>query len=237
VVLYVLRLLIPEPLPRNEGLLRTVEIRIPPGILNPDFPEDPQMAPAVVGGNVETSQRLVDTLLKALEVASCSQGTMNNVLFGNQTFGYYETVCGGCGAGPDYDGASAVHSHMTNTAITDPELLEQRYPVRLERFAIRQGSGGHGRFRGGEGVVRELTFLEPVSVSIVSQHRTEGPYGMAGGESGSPGRQWLETMAGDTVELEAVGGCEATPGDRLVLETPGGGGWGRPAAKEEGSGE
>jgi 5-oxoprolinase (ATP-hydrolysing) len=126
---------------------------------------------------------------------------------------------------------------MTNTAITDPELLEQRYPVRLERFAIRQGSGGNGKFRGGEGVVRELTFLEPVSVSIVSQHRTEGPYGMAGGESGSPGRQRLETAAGDIVELEAVGGCETTPGDRLVLETPGGGGWGSPAATEEGNGE
>ncbi|MGB3561918.1 MAG: hydantoinase B/oxoprolinase family protein, partial [Thermoanaerobaculia bacterium] len=133
--------------------------------------------------------------------------------------------------------ASAVHSHMTNTAITDPELLEQRYPVRLERFAIRRGSGGRGRFRGGEGVVRELTFLEPVSVSIVSQHRTEGPYGMEGGEAGSPGRQRLVRAAGDTVELEAVGGCEAAFGDRLVLETPGGGGWGRPATKEEGSGE
>lgn len=237
VVLYVLRLLIPERLPLNEGLLRTVEIKIPPGILNPDFPADSRMAPAVVGGNVETSQRLVDTLLKALKVASCSQGTMNNVLFGNQDFGYYETVCGGCGAGPGFDGASAVHSHMTNTAITDPELLEQRYPVRLEQFAIRRGSGGSGRFRGGEGVVRELTFLEPVSVSIVSQHRNEGPYGMAGGEAGSPGRQRLVRAAGDTVELAAVGGCEAAPDDRLILETPGGGGWGRPPAKGEGNGE
>jgi 5-oxoprolinase (ATP-hydrolysing) len=179
----------------------------------------------------------VDTLLKALEVASCSQGTMNNVLFGNQRFGYYETVCGGCGAGPDFDGASAVHSHMTNTAITDPELLEQRYPVRLERFAIRRSSGGGGRFRGGDGAVRELTFLEPVSVSIVSQHRTDGPYGMAGGESGRPGRQRLITAAGETVELESVGGCEVAPGDRLVLETPGGGGWGPAAARGEASGE
>jgi 5-oxoprolinase (ATP-hydrolysing) len=126
---------------------------------------------------------------------------------------------------------------MTNTAITDPELLELRYPVRLEQFAIRRGSGGSGQFRGGEGVVRELTFLEPVSVSIVSQHRNEGPYGMAGGEAGSPGRQRLVRAAGGTLELEAVGGCEAAPDDRLILETPGGGGWGRPAAKEEGNGE
>jgi 5-oxoprolinase (ATP-hydrolysing) len=232
VVLYVLRLLIPEPLPLNEGLLRSVEIKIPRGMLNPDFPADPRAAPAVVGGNVETSQRLVDTLLKALKVASCSQGTMNNVLFGNERFGYYETVCGGCGAGPGFHGASAVHSHMTNTAITDPELLEHRYPVRLERFAIRRGSGGGGRFQGGDGVVRELTFLEPVSMSIVSQHRSAGPYGMEGGEAGSPGRQHLLKADGGTVELAAVGGCEVGPDDRLILETPGGGGWG-PSESDE----
>lgn len=231
VVLYVLRLLIEGPLPLNEGLLRTVELRIPPGILNPPFPQDPRQAPAVVGGNVETSQRLVDTLLKALGIVACSQGTMNNVVFGNERFGYYETLCGGCGAGSGFPGASAVHSHMTNTAITDPEVLEHRYPVRLERFAIRVGSGGAGQFRGGDGVIRELTFLEPVSVSLLSQHRREAPYGLAGGESGRCGTQKLIRGSGAIVELAGIDACEAAAGDRLVLETPGGGGWGATGGK------
>ncbi len=230
-VLYVLRLLIAEPLPLNEGILRPVEIRVPPGMLNPPFPDDPAEAPAVVGGNVETSQRLVDTLLKALQLAACSQGTMNNVLFGNPRFGYYETVCGGSGAIPGSPGASAVHTHMTNTRITDPEVLEHRYPVRLERFAIRPGSGGSGRWRGGDGVVRELTFLEPVSLSVLTQHRVEAPYGMEGGEPGLQGRQRLVRASGEIVELAPVDGCEAGPGDRLILETPGGGGWGGPLAQ------
>ncbi len=227
-VLYVLRLLVEGPLPLNEGLLRPVELDIPRGLLNPEFPVDPRRAPAVVGGNVETSQRLVDTLLRALGLAACSQGTMNNVLFGNAGFGYYETVCGGCGATPGTDGASAVHSHMTNTRITDPEVLERRYPVRLERFAVLRGTGGAGRFRGGDGVVRELSFLEPVSLSILSQHRIERPYGMAGGEAGAPGRQRVIRADGEELELAPVDGCEIEPGDRLVLETPGGGGWGSP---------
>src|SRR5215203_6919681 len=140
-------------------------------MLNPPFPEDPAEAPAVVGGNVETSQRVVDTLLKAFGLAACSQGTMNNLLFGNERFGFYETVCGGAGAGPGFRGASAVHTHMTNTRITDPEVLEQRYPVRLERFAIRRGSGGAGRWHGGDGAVRRIRFLEPMSLSLLSQHR------------------------------------------------------------------
>jgi 5-oxoprolinase (ATP-hydrolysing) len=229
-VLYVLRLLVDEPLPLNEGLLRPIEIRVPPGMLNPPFPHDPWQAPAVVGGNVETSQRLVDTLLKALGLAACSQGTMNNVLFGNDRFGFYETVCGGAGAGPDWDGASAVHTHMTNTRITDPELLEHRYPVRLERFAVRRGSGGAGHRRGGDGVVRELTFLEPMSLSLLTQHRVEAPYGVAGGGPGQPGRQRLvRSGSGEVEELAPIAGCEVAPGDRLVLETPGGGGWGAPA--------
>ncbi|HYU34898.1 MAG TPA: hydantoinase B/oxoprolinase family protein [Thermoanaerobaculia bacterium] len=225
-VLYALRLLIAEPLPLNEGILRPVEIRVPPGMLNPPFPEDPAEAPAVVGGNVETSQRIVDTLLKALGLAACSQGTMNNVLFGNARFGYYETVCGGSGAGPGFHGASAVHTHMTNTRITDPEVLEHRYPVRLERFAIRRGSGGAGHWRGGDGAVRELTFLDAVSLSLLTQHRVERPYGGEGGASGLPGRQRLVRASGEVVELVSIAGCEAGPGDRLVLETPGGGGWG-----------
>lgn len=224
-VLYVLRLLIAEPLPLNEGILRPVEIRVPAGLLNPPFPEDPAEAPAVVGGNVETSQRVVDTLMKALGLAACSQGTMNNVLFGNARFGYYETVCGGSGAGPGFSGADAVHTHMTNTRITDPEVLEHRYPVRLERFAIRRGSGGAGRWRGGDGAVRELTFLEPMALSLLTQHRVEQPYGMEGGAPGSPGRQRLVRASGEVEDLASVDGREVGPGDRLILETPGGGGW------------
>ena len=153
----VLRLLLRQPLPLNEGLLRAVELELPPGLLNPDFPADPARAPAVVGGNVETSQRIADVLLGALaqaapdRVPAASQGTMNNVLVGNDDFAYYETVAGGCGAGPGWAGASGVHTHMTNTRITDPEILEHRYPVRLRRFAFRSGSGGSGRWRGGDG--------------------------------------------------------------------------------------
>jgi 5-oxoprolinase (ATP-hydrolysing) len=240
-VLYVLRLLVEahgdpasagSPLPLNEGLLRPVEIDLPRGMLNPGFPEDPREAPAVVGGNVETSQRVVDTLLKALGLAACSQGTMNNVLFGTERFGYYETVCGGSGATAGHDGASAVHSHMTNTRATDPEVLEARYPVRLERFAVRRGSGGAGRWRGGDGVVRELCFLAPVSLSVLTQHRRERPYGVDGGAPGATGRQWLVRASGEEEELAPVDGREAGAGDRLVLETPGGGGWGSPVEEE-----
>jgi len=232
VVLYVLRLLLDEPLPLNEGLLAPVEIHLPPGsLLNPGFPDDPERAPAVVGGNVETSQRLVGLLLEALKLVAASQGTMNNVLFGNRRFGYYETVCGGAGAGPGFQGADAVHTHMTNTRITDPEVLEHRYPVRLESFRIRRGSGGAGRFRGGDGAVREITFLEPVSLSVVSQHRTAGPPGLAGGEAGAPGAQQVVRASGELVTLGSVDGCEIEAGDRLVLETPGGGGWGTPSGE------
>ena len=225
-VLYVLRLLIDEPLPLNEGLLEGIDLRIPKGMLNPEFSSDPASAPAVVGGNVETSQRVVDTLLAALGVVACSQGTMNNVLFGNESFAYYETIGGGAGAGPGFDGAHGVHTHMTNTAITDPEILEQRYPVRLERFAIRRGSGGAGSHRGGDGLIREVLFLEDLELSVVTQHRKQGPYGVAGGAAGQPGRQWVERASGSRLELKSVDGCDVEPGDRLVIETPGGGGWG-----------
>jgi 5-oxoprolinase (ATP-hydrolysing) len=225
-VLYVIRVLAGEGLPLNEGLLRAVELRVPPGMLAPDFGDDPRRAPAVGGGNVETSQRIVEALLCALRMAADSQGTMNNVLFGNDRFSYYETVCGGAGATPNCDGAAAVHTHMTNTRITDPEILEQRYPVRLERFAVRRGSGGRGRRRGGDGAVRELTFLEPMSLSILSQHRAVGPQGMDGGGPGLPGAQRVLRAGGDVVPLGAVAACDVGPGDRLVLETPGGGGWG-----------
>lgn len=227
VVLYVLRLLVQEELPLNEGLMRPVTIDLPPSLLNPHFPDDPAEAPSIVGGNVETSQRLVDVLIKALKLCAAGQGTMNNVLFGNDTFSYYETVCGGCGAGPGFRGAHAVHSHMTNTRITDPEVLELRYPVRLERFGLRQGSGGDGRYPGGNGAIREITFLAPLELSILSQRRREGPFGMEGGGTGLPGRQRLHLAGGGTKDLGAVDSCRVSPGDRLLLETPGGGGYGK----------
>jgi 5-oxoprolinase (ATP-hydrolysing) len=227
-LLYVLRLLIERPLPLNEGLLEKVELHVPRGILNPSFGDDPESAPAVVGGNVETSQRLVDTLLKAFEIVACSQGTMNNVVFGDERFGYYETVCGGAGAGPGFFGADAVHTHMTNTAITDPEILENRYPVRLERFAVRHGSGGRGQYRGGDGVERVLLFEQALSLSVLTQHRVESPYGLAGGEPGQRGSQYVLRRSGERLDLRSVDGCEVEPGDRLVLLTPGGGGFGSP---------
>ena len=226
-VLYVLRVLIGETLPLNEGIMGAVDLRIPRGMLDPEFSLDPMKDPAVGGGNVETSQRIVDTLFQALELCACSQGTMNNTLFGTDRFSYYETVCGGSGAGPDFDGTDAVHTHMTNTRITDPEILEHRYPVRLDRFAIRPGSGGPGAHHGGDGVVREITFLEPMSLSILSQHRTEGPYGLHGGGAGKPGTQHIVRADGTTEPLAPIAGTEVAPGDRLVLKTPGGGGWGK----------
>ncbi len=224
-VMYVLRLLVREPLPLNEGLLDPVRIILPADtILNPSFAENAAQCPAVVGGNTETSQRLVDTLIKALGIAACSQGTMNNVLFGNERFGYYETICGGAGATSEQDGADAVHTHMTNTRITDIEVLEHRYPVRLHRFAIRWGSGGCGLHRGGNGVIREIEFLEPMDLSVLTQHRVERPFGLDGGESGQPGRQRLFRADGSEVQLTSIDGRDVRIGDRLIIETPGGGG-------------
>jgi len=226
-VIYVLRLMINKPLPLNEGLMAPVRIILPQGMLNPDFPDDPERAPAVVGGNTETSQRLVNLLLHALKLCAAGQGTMNNVVFGTTDFGYYETVCGGCGAGPGFHGADAAHSHMTNTRITDPEILEHRYPVRIERFAIRRHSGGLGEFRGGDGVIREITFLREMQLSILSQNRTRGPLGLAGGANGKPGRQKIVRASGEVDMLKAIDGRTLKPGDRLILKTPGGGGFGK----------
>ncbi|MCP4195566.1 MAG: 5-oxoprolinase [Proteobacteria bacterium] len=225
-VLYVLRLLVDEPLPLNEGLMGGIDMHIPVGILNPPFPSDPADSPAVVGGNVETSQRLVNALLRALGLLASSQGTMNNLLFGNDNMSYYETICGGMGAGSGFHGASAVHSHMTNTRITDPEIVEHRYPVRVERFAIRKGSGGKGRFCGGDGAIRELCFLAPLTLSILSQHRNSGPLGIKGGGSGKPGSQLLIRASGEEQYLKAIDTQTVGPGDRLIIKTPGGGGYG-----------
>ncbi|MGV3659741.1 MAG: hydantoinase B/oxoprolinase family protein [Prosthecobacter sp.] len=225
-VLYVMRLMLQEDLPLNEGLLEPVEILTPAGtLLNPVFTGDAARDPAVVGGNVEVSQRLVDTLIKALGLQACSQGTMNNFLFGGGKFGYYETIAGGSGAGHGHAGAHALHTHMTNTAITDPEIIEQRYPVRLRQFAIRHGSGGPGQWPGGDGVMREFEFIEPLTVSLLTQHRVEQPFGMDGGDSGQPGCQTL-VRDGASIVLEGCTTFEAQAGDRVIIETPGGGGWG-----------
>jgi 5-oxoprolinase (ATP-hydrolysing) len=228
VTMYVMRLLLDVDLPLNEGLLEPIEIRIPAGLLNPPFVDDPGQCPAVAGGNVETSQRLVDTLLEALQLVGCSQGTMNNLSFGNREFGYYETVAGGSGAGNGFDGTGGVHTHMTNTGATDPEVLEHRYPVRLRRFSFRKGSGGTGRWRGGDGLLREIEFLAPLELSILSQHRVSAPFGMAGGGDGEVGRQVIIRPDGSCLELGGIDGTEVGPGDRLVLSTPGGGGYGEP---------
>ena len=226
VVMYVLRLLLKEEIPLNDGMLEPIEVILPEGMLNPPFPDDPFECPALVGGNVEVSQRLTDTLLKALKLQAASQGTMNNILFGNDNFGYYETICGGCGAGPDFHGADAVHHHMTNTRITDPEIMEYRYPVHLERFEIQPGTGGKGQHNGGNGVLREIRFLEKVELSVLTQRRRSGPYGLEGGEDGKPGNQKVIRANGTETILDSISSTVIDPGDLLVIETPGGGAWG-----------
>lgn len=228
VVIYVLRLILMENIPLNEGIMQGITLILPEHcLLNPHFPTDTEGCPAVVGGNVETSQRLTDTVLKALGIVACSQGTMNNNLFGNATFGYYETICGGAGAGDGFDGADATHTHMTNTRITDPEIMELRYPVRLDAFAVRQNSGGMGRFRGGNGIVRRMTFLAPVELSILSQHRKVAPFGLNGGKKGKKGRQYIVKCDKTILILRGIDGVSIEAGEQLVIETPGGGGFGR----------
>ena len=226
-IMYVLRLLIDEEVPLNEGVLAPVRLVLPECVLNPPEREQPEDCAAVAGGNVETSQRVVDVLLGAFGLAAASQGTMNNLLFGDGTFGYYETICGGAGATALEPGADAVHTHMTNTRLTDPEVLERRYPVRLHEFAIRRGSGGAGRQRGGDGVVRRLEFLRPLAVSILSQRRGPyRPYGAEGGQPGALGRNTLHRADGTTVDLGSSAQLDVGAGDILVIETPGGGGLG-----------
>lgn len=226
-VMYVLRLLIDEDIPLNEGVLKPVSLILPESFLNPRPAENPVDSPAIVGGNVETSQRVVDCLLGALGLAAASQGTMNNWLMGNQSFGYYETVGGGSGATPQGAGADAVHCHMTNTRLTDPEILETRYPVILREFAIRRGSGGNGRHRGGDGMIREIEFQQPMTVSLLTSRRVNQPFGLAGGDSGKRG---VNQLIRKDRPIDLPSRCEIAiqPGDRLRLETPGGGGWGIP---------
>jgi 5-oxoprolinase (ATP-hydrolysing) len=220
-ILYSLRCLIEKDLPLNDGCLIPITIHIPKGSLL-----DPSTEAAVVGGNVLTSQRVVDVVLKAFGVAAASQGCMNNFTFGNERFGYYETIGGGAGAGPTWHGQSGVHTHMTNTRITDPEILERRYPLLLREFSIRKGSGGDGRHRGGDGLVREVEFLEPLNMAILSERRVFAPYGLEGGQPGKRGENIFIHKDGRQLYLGAKNEILAQPGDRFRILTPGGGGFG-----------
>jgi 5-oxoprolinase (ATP-hydrolysing) len=193
----------------------------------------PRYPAAVVAGNVETSQCVTDALYGALGVLAGAQGTMNNVTFGNARHQYYETICGGSGAGPDFDGCDAVHTHMTNSRLTDPEVLEWRFPVVVESFRIRRGSGGRGRQRGGDGVIRRLRFREAMTCAVLANRRRVPPFGLSGGEHGAPGRNWVERVDGTREEKGATARWDVTPGDVLVIETPGGGGYGAAAAPDQ----
>ncbi len=220
-VLYVFRCLIDDDIPMNDGCLRPITIIVPDGsMLRPHFPA------AVVAGNVETSQVITDALFGALGVMAAAQGTMNNFTFGDATRQYYETIAGGAGAGPGFDGASAVQTHMTNSRLTDPEVMETRFPVIVEDFAIRHGSGGAGRWHGGDGVIRRIRFREAMSASILSNRRSVAPFGLAGGSAGAPGRTTVERRDGSVEVLAATARADVAAGDAIVIETPGGGGYG-----------
>jgi len=220
-VLYVFRTLIDDDIPLNEGCMEPLDIVMPP-----DCMLDPRPPAAVVAGNVETSQVITDALYGALGELAAAQGTMNNLTFGNARYQYYETVCGGSGAGPGFPGADAVQTHMTNSRLTDPEVLETRFPVRVEVFALRRGSGGAGRFRGGDGVIRRLRFLEDMEVVILANRRHVPPFGLEGGGSAQPGRTVIERAGGASEVLDSCDRRAVHAGDGLVLETPGGGGFG-----------
>jgi 5-oxoprolinase (ATP-hydrolysing) len=220
-VLYVFRTLVDDPIPMNEGCLEPIEMTIPEGsLLNSTWPA------AVCAGNVETSQWVTDSLYGALGVLAAAQGTMNNFTFGNERYQYYETICGGSGAGEGFDGTSAVHTHMTNSRLTDPEVLEWRYPVLLESHRINRGSGGAGRWRGGDGTIRRIRFLEPMSAALLSNHRRVPPFGMAGGVPGVCGDQWVERQDGSRAQLQGCDRAELGAGDVFVIQTPSGGGYG-----------
>ena len=226
--LYVLRTLIDDAIPMNDGCLRPVELIVPEGsMLNP------RPGAAVVAGNVETSQVVTDALFAATGRLAPSQGTMNNFTFGNEAHQYYETICGGSGAGIDHDGTSAVQTHMTNSRLTDPEILETRLPVRLDAFSIRHGSGGDGAYRGGDGVERRITFLEPMRANMLANRRKVAPRGICGGGDAAPGRNWVERADGSRDDLGATGSAEMQPGDAFVILTPGGGGFGPPRPDQD----
>ncbi len=220
-VLYVFRTLVDDNIPLNEGCLKPIEIIVPEGSLL-----SPKRGAAVVAGNVETSQIVVDALYGALGVLAASQGTMNNFTFGDATRQYYETICGGAGAGPGFDGASAVQTHMTNSRLTDPEVLETRFPVLVESFAIRRGSGGAGAHKGGDGAVRRIRFRDAMTAAILSNRRATAPFGLGGGDAGKPGANRIERAGGAVETITATGKSQLNAGDVFVIETPGGGGYG-----------
>ncbi len=222
-VLYVFRTLVNDQIPLNEGCLKPLTITIPARtMISPEYPA------AVISGNTEVSQMITDCLFGALGVLASSQGTMNNFVYGNDVYQNYETICGGTGAGPDHHGTSAVHSHMTNTRMTDPEVVEWRFPVRLESFSIRHGSGGNGKFHGGDGVVRQIRFLEPMTATVLSSHRETEPYGLRGGCAGKCGENSVIRKDGSIVRVKGNDQVEMQPGDIFRIETPGGGGFGKP---------
>jgi len=220
-VLYVFRTLVDDEIPLNEGCLKPLKIKVPKkSIISPEYPA------AVIAGNTEVSQCITDTLYGALGVLASAQGTMNNFVYGNDVYQNYETICGGTGAGPDFDGTDAVHSHMTNTRLTDIEVLENRFPVRVEEFSIRRGSGGEGAHTGGAGIVRKMRFLEGMTATILSSHRHTDPYGLKGGGSGKRGNNTVVRTDGTVDQLRGNDETEMSPGDVFVIETPGGGGFG-----------
>jgi 5-oxoprolinase (ATP-hydrolysing) len=222
-VLYVFRVMVDDEIPMNAGCLRPINIIIPKqSLLSPEYP-----AP-VVAGNVETSQAVTNCLFGALGALAAAQGTMNNLNFGNDRYQYYETICSGSPAGSGFPGTDAVHTHMTNTRLTDPEILEFRYPVVLEDFHIRAGSGGRGRWNAGDGIKRTIRFLERMDCTILSGHRRVRPFGLAGGEAGQIGENWVRRADG---RLERRAGCDATvldPGEAIIIQTPTAGGYGDP---------
>jgi 5-oxoprolinase (ATP-hydrolysing) len=220
-VLYVFRCLVGDDIPLNDGCLKPLKLIIPEGTFL-----SPRPGAAVVAGNTEVSQATCNAIFGALGSIACSQATMNNFLFGDATRQYYETICGGTGAGPGFDGTAAVQTHMTNTRMTDPEVFELRYPVRLDQFSIRRNSGGQGKWTGGDGAIRRVRFLEDMTAIIVSSRRNVAPFGLAGGIDGAPGRQWVERADGRLDVLTGTDKTEMTPGDVFVIETPGGGGYG-----------
>ncbi len=223
VVLYVFRTLVDNPIPLNEGCFKPLTIVAPKGsMINAEYPS------AVIAGNTEVSQAMCNALFGALGVIAGSQATMNNFVWGNEQRQNYETICGGSGAGPDFNGCSAIQTHMTNTRMTDPEVLEWRFPVSVEEFSIRRQSGGPGKCHGGDGITRRLRFLEQMTVTVLCGHRRVPPFGVDGGHPGEVGKEWVERKDGETVAVRGIDAVEVYPGDTFVMQTPGGGGYGKP---------
>jgi 5-oxoprolinase (ATP-hydrolysing) len=223
-VLYVFRVMVDDDIPMNAGCLEPIRIVIPPrSMLSPQYPA------AVVAGNVETSQAVTNCLFGALAALAAAQGTMNNLNFGNEKYQYYETICSGSPAGPGFPGTDAVQTHMTNTRLTDPEVLEFRYPVVLEDFHIRAGSGGRGQWNAGDGVIRAIRFLEPMECTILSGHRRVRPFGLFGGEPGQVGENWVRRKDGRREKLQACDATTIEAGEAIIIQTPTAGGYGDPA--------